>query len=399
MSVPGPFGGAGDPFEGMPIFRDLAKMFTAAGPVNWEIARQVGQWVATDGAAEANVDPIRRIRFEELARVADLHVTEATGLSTSATGQVLSITPVGRGQWAMTALDAYRPLLEALATALSGSADTGAPPDPDVDVTMQLLGNIGQLMGPLMLGMQAGFTVGHLARAAFGQYGLPIPRPPSDELLVVPANVDAFAADWSIPADDVVLWVELSEITHHAVLARPHVRARLLDLMGAYVSGFRPDPSALEGKLDQVDLADPSSLQDVLGDPEALLGAMQTPEQQETLRRLETLVAVVEGYVDHVLDSVGRKLISSYGPLTEALRRRRVERGDGDRFVERLFGLELGQTQFERGQTFVNGVLERAGDDGLAKLWRSERDLPTPAEVDAPGLWLARLEIDAENSE
>ena len=398
MSVPGPFGGAGDPFEGMPIFRDLAKMFTASGPVNWEIARQVGQWVATEGVAEPNVDPIRRIRFEELARVADLHVSEATGLSTSTTGQVLTIRPVGRGEWAMVTLEAYRPLLERLATALSAGAGADEL-DAAADPTAQLLGNIGQLMGPLMLGMQAGFTVGHLARAAFGQYGLPIPRPPSDELLVVPTNIDAFAKDWSIPSDDVALWVELSEIAHHAVLARPHVRARLEALMGDYVGAFRPDPSALEGRLDQVDLADPASLQDVLGDPEALLGAMQTPEQRETLVRLEALVAAVEGYVDHVLDTVGRKLIASYGPLTEALRRQRAERGDGDRFVEQLFGLELGQAQFDRGQSFVHGVLERAGEDGLAKLWRGERDLPTPAEMDAPGLWLARLEIDAENSE
>jgi putative hydrolase len=211
---------------------------------------------------------------------------------------------------------------------------------------------------------------------------------------VVPATIDAFASAWSLPEDDVALWVELSEITHHAVFARPHVRARLDELLGAYVGGFRPDPSALEGKLDAVDLGNPASLQEVLGDPEVLLGAMQTPEQQETLTRLEALVAAIEGYVDHVVDTVGRRLISSFGPLTEALRRQRVERGDGDKFVERLFGLELGQAQFERGAAFIAGVVERAGEDGLAKLWHSARELPTPAEVDAPGLWLARLEFD-----
>jgi putative hydrolase len=392
MSVPGPFGGS-DPFEGMPIFRDLAKMFTASGPVNWEIARQVALWVATDGAAEANVEPTRRIRFEELARVAEMHVAEATGISTSATGRAVSVVPVGRGPWAMATLDAYRPLLERLAAALSA----GTPEDdPDAagDPTAALLGNIGQLMGPVMLGMQSGFTVGHLARGAFGQYGLPVPRPPSDELLLVPVTIDAFAADWSLPEDDVVLWVELSEIAHHAVLSRPHVRARFDELLAADVSGFRPDPGALEGKLDAIDLANPAALQDVLGDPEVLLGAMQTPEQRETLSRLEALVAVVEGYVDHVVDTVGRRLIGSYGPLTEALRRKRVERGDADTFVERLFGLELGQAQFERGAAFVAGIVERAGEDGLARLWRSERDLPTPAEIDAPGLWLARLEYD-----
>src|SRR3954447_21715065 len=98
MSVPGPFGG-GDPFEGMPIFRDLAKMFTASGPVNWEIAKQVAMWVATEGVAEPNVEPVRRIRYEELTRVAEMHVAEATGLSPSATGRAVTAVPVGRGQW------------------------------------------------------------------------------------------------------------------------------------------------------------------------------------------------------------------------------------------------------------------------------------------------------------
>jgi putative hydrolase len=377
----------------MPIFRDLAKMFTGSGPVNWEIARQVAMWVATDGATESNVEPVRRIRIEELARVADLHVAQATGLSTSATGRVLTAVPVGRGQWAMATLDAYRPLLERLATALSAGVDASPEVDDPADATMALLGNLGQMMGPVMLGMQSGFTVGHLARGAFGQYGLPIPRPPSDDLLVVPAAIDAFASDWSLPNDDVALWVELSEIAHHAVLARPHVRERIESLLNAYVAAFRPDPTALEGKLDDLDLANPAALQDVLSDPEVLLGAMQTPEQHEMHARLEAIVAAVEGYVDHVVDTVGRTLIGSFGPLTEALRRQRVERGDGDKFVERLFGLELGQAQFERGDAFIAGVLERAGEEGLARLWHSEHELPTPAEIDAPGLWLARIDI------
>jgi putative hydrolase len=294
----------------------------------------------------------------------------------------------------MATLDAYRPLLERLATALSAGMDAPVEDSPTDDPTMALLGNIGQLMGPVMLGMQSGFTVGHLARGAFGQYGLPIPRPLSDELLVVPATIDAFASDWSLPPDDVALWVELSELAHHAVFARPHVRQRIDALLEAYVSAFRPDPTALEGRLDELDLGNPAALQDVLSDPEVLLGALQTPEQQETLARLEALVAAIEGYVDHVVDSVGRTLIGSFGPLTEALRRQRVERGDGDRFVERLFGLELGQAQFDRGQAFVQGVVERAGEEGLARLWHSDHELPTPAEVDAPGLWLARIDID-----
>ncbi|HZN15003.1 MAG TPA: zinc-dependent metalloprotease, partial [Acidimicrobiales bacterium] len=240
---------------------------------------------------------------------------------------------------------------------------------------------------------QSGFMTGHLARRALGQYDLPIPRPAGDELLVVPATIDRFAADWSLPVDDVRLWVCLNEITHHVVLGRPHVRARLEALLGAYAGGFHPDASSLEDRLSELDPTDPASMQAVLGDPEAVLGAMQTDAQRAVLQQISALVAAIEGYVDHVMDSVGRKLIASYPSLTEALRRRRVERGDGDKFVERLFGLELGQQQYDRGESFVNGVTERAGEDGINRLWRTEAELPTPAEVDAPGLWLARIDL------
>ena len=70
-----------NPFEGMPLFGDLQRLFAAQGPVNWDIARQVGVWTAAEGVAESNVDPLTRIRFEELARVAELHVADATGLA------------------------------------------------------------------------------------------------------------------------------------------------------------------------------------------------------------------------------------------------------------------------------------------------------------------------------
>lgn len=389
MSVPGPFGG-GDPFEGIPIFRDLARMFTAAGPVNWEIAKQVAAWTATEGAPEANVEPLRRIRLEEIGRVAELHVAEATGLDLSSGGRALTLKPVGRAEWANRTLEDYRDLLEQLAGGLRPATEDGEAGD---DPATQLLGNLTHLIGPVLVGMQAGFTVGHLAQRAFGQYVLPIPRPESDHVLVLPRAIDSFAEDWSLPPDDVALWVALSEVAHHAVLSRPAVRKRLNEYLGEYVRGFRPDPSALEDRLGGLDPTDPASFQSVLGDPETLLGALETDEQGATLRKLSALTVVVEGYVDHVVDVAGRRLISSHGSLTEALRRRRVERAEGTRFVERLLGLELTQAHYERGAAFVRGVLERGGEESLARLWRSERELPTPAEIDAPGLWLERIDL------
>jgi uncharacterized protein (DUF2342 family) len=74
-------------------------------------------------------------------------------------------------------------------------------------------------------------------------------------------------------------------------------------------------------------------------------------------------------------------------------RRRRSEEGDGTKFVARLLGVSLDAAAYERGTAFVAGVLERAGEEGLARLWHSAKELPTPAEISAPGLWLARIDL------
>lgn len=374
------------------MFGDIARLFASQGPVNWDVARQMAAWIATEGQSEPNVEPLERIRLEELMRVADLHVSQATGLTTTMADGMLRAVPVPRGEWASRSLDAYRPFLERLSSSLGAGGDGGVGPDP----ATQLLGDLGKVLGPVLLGVQSGYMVGHLSRRALGQYDLPIPRPPADELLIVPANLDAFTEEWSVPPADLRLWVCTREVAVHAVLARPHVRARLQALLDEYVSGFDVDPGALEASLGDLDPSDPSGFQAVLGNPETLLGVLQTPRQREVLVLIDTLITTIEGYVDHVLDLVGRGLIGSYGMLTEALKRRRVETADGDRFVQRLLGLELGQAQYDRGAAFVRGVVERAGEDGLRRLWQSERELPTPAELDAPGLWLARIDLPAD---
>jgi putative hydrolase len=384
--------GPPNPFEGLPFLGDLAKMLQSSGPVSWDAARQFAVQVATGGVTESNPDPIERIRFEELSRVAELRVGDATGLATSTTGAVVTVVPVTRTEWARRTLDGWRPLLERLSTSLTtaGAEGQGEPSD---DPLTSMLQGFSAAFGPLLFGMQAGAMVGHLAGRALGQYDLPIPRPPSDELVVVADNVRAFGEEWSLPDDDLRLWICLSELTTHAVLGVPHVRARLDELLLAYVGAFRVDGSALESRLGDVDPTDPEALQRALGDPAALLGAIQSPEQRALLPRLEALVAAIVGYVDHVMDHVGTTLIGSYGMITEALRRHRVEAGEGDRFVEHLLGLEVSQRVYDRGSAFVEGVVERAGTDGLAELWASERTLPTANEIDAPGLWLARIDL------
>lgn len=392
MSDVGPFGAEG-PFGD--LMRNLARMLTSQGPLNWDVAQQLASWGATGGSPESNVDPVARVHLEELLRVAELHVGQATGLSITA-GGLLEVAAVTRTEWARRSLDAWRPLLERLATSMAESsaapADEPAPPDP----MGQLLGNLPQVLGPLLFGMQAGSMVGQLASRALGGYDLPMPRPPADRILIVPATIDGFASEWSLDVDDARLWICLREVTNHAVLGRPHVRARLDQLIGDYVGAWHPEPDALAEKLSGFDPSDLSSLESAFGDPGSLLGEMQSDEQRRIQVPLRSMLSAVTGYVDHVMDAVGRRLIGGYGPLTEALRRRRLDDNPGEALLGQLFGVSLGEASYEQGRAFVDGIVERAGEDGLGRLWAGDKELPTPAELRAPGLWLARIDLPVD---
>jgi putative hydrolase len=375
------------------IFGDLLKMLRTDSPVQWELATQLARSVAAGEEQEGNVDPNERIRFGELSQIAELYVADITGMANTATG----ITPANRVEWALRSLDTWKPFIEKLASSIA--PDKQPEPDPDAaadDEGAAFAGMVGQwaaVVAPAMLAMQVGSIVGHLARRSFGQYELPLPRQKLDEVLVIPPNVKEFASDWSLPLDDVRMWVCLSASGQHAVLSRPHVADRLESLLLQHARSFRPDPHALEARLEGIDPTDYPALTRMLGDPSALGQAIETPELQRIRASLSALTAMIAGYVEYVVVTAGERLIGSQAALREAMRRRRVEREEGERGAEALFGLRLDQELVDRGFAFVNGVLERGGQSELAKLWVVEANLPTPAEVDAPGLWIERVNL------
>lgn len=391
-----PFPSGDFPFQNM--LADLMKLMNQGSLPQWEMARQLATAVASDGTADPNVDPLDRIRLEELGRIAELNVAEVTGLDLTSGGRPLVVRPLTRTEWAVRTLESWQPVLEPLSDAggLSSGDDPALPSDLTEDEpTMKLFEALSRMVRPAMLGIQLGSSVGHLARRAMGQYAFPIPRPLADEISVVPANIEAFAEDWSLPGDDLRMWVCTSEMAHHAVFRLPHVRSRFEELLSTYVAGYRPGTSGIAEQLAETGLSDLSKLQEIMGDPTGVMREQESPDQTAARERLEAAVAALEGYVDHVTDTVGSRVIGSLGPLAEALRRRRVDRDAGERFMEQLFGLELDQAQFDRGTAFVRGVLDRAGEEGLSKLWSTPGSLPTPAEIAAPGLWLERIAIQS----
>jgi len=378
----------------------------ASAPDQWPMTRSFAWQVATGGSPEDNVDPIHRIHLEELARVAELHVAEETGLPLSSDGRRVTCLPVGRGDWATRTLDAWRPVLAAMAP------EPAPPPPADGPDPAAGLGNlIGQwatAIGPMFFGLQVGSVVGHLSHRALGQYAIALPwPPPGDEVVLVTPNIQEFADAWSLPGEEALLWVCARELASHAVLTRPGVRRRMTELLESMVTATAAAQRSLQDRLggigtslagDSLDALggggmDLESLQAMFGDPEALLGGLLTPDSQRTSEQLTSLVVVVDAYADHIAGRIGTRLVGAHAQLAEAWYRRRIERGKGEEAAGSLFGLDLEQSQVDRGRSFIDGVVERAGESGLALLWGDPRNLPTPPEVDAPGLWLERIQL------
>lgn len=378
-----------DPFQG--LLQDLLKVIGGAPGSNraWlEAARSLAQGVATDGQPEQNPDPLTRIGFEELGHVAELHVADATGLPFDRPPQFV---PVGPGMWAQRALDAWAPTLERMVDAQRAAP---APPLPfeEAGGMEELLGKFASTLGPVLLGMQFGSAAGHLAQRALGQYALPLPWPSSAEVLVIPANVTRFAEEWSLPAEETRLWVCLRELTAHAVLSRPHVAERIRQLVEAITLDTMATQQGLAERLGG-QAGDPEALQRILSDPEALLADLLTPGQRRTSDDLVAITTVVAAYVDHVTGRLAATLTGCAGTLGEAWYRYRIEEAASEQAAGALFGLDLTRAQVDRGTAFVRGVVERAGEEALSGLWTVPRQLPTPAEVDAPGLWLERISL------
>ncbi|HSP29675.1 MAG TPA: zinc-dependent metalloprotease, partial [Ilumatobacteraceae bacterium] len=381
---------------GMPLFGDLSRALSGQGPLNWDAARQFAVLAANGGGllsgtgatTSPNVDPSVRIKYRELADIARLHVGDVMALEVPVTEPEVA-TPE---QWAQQTLEAYRPLFTDLATSLGGTDDL--PAELAGDPMAQMMAGLGKMMAPAMMGMSVGSMVGNLARRAFGVYDLPIPRA-TPALVLVPANIDRFAADWSIELDEMRLWVLAHELAGLTLFSIDHIADHLRSLVQRHVGGFRPDPSALSDKLTSLDVdqSDPmAAMQQAFGDPEVLLGAVRSSEQLALEPELDAAVAVNIGVIDWVVDAVAARIIGGSAlQIAEAARRRRAEASPDEIFVERLLGIRLGAEQTARGKAFVQGVVDRAGEHGLEPLFTDPSGVPTLNEIEAPGLWLARV--------
>ena len=299
-------------------------MLQSQGSIQWEAARQLAYSNATEGKAEPNVDPAVRFRLAELGRVAELHVQQATGLDTAVGGRSIEVVPVNRTAFTSHTLDAYRPLFETLAGSLGQTPTITAHGRPRAassrgpagdDAGLAMLGQLLGLVAPTMLGMAIGSMVGRLARRSFGQYDLPAPPatgqrdpgPARDHRGLRPAtgasprrSCCSGSASTRSPPTPCSASPTSGPSWNGSCATTP---AASDPIPGAVTRAPRaPSTSAAPTALGE--------LQQLFGDPEVLLGAVRSPEQERLRPQLDALVAVVVGFVDHTVDRAAAQVMS-----------------------------------------------------------------------------------------
>jgi len=202
------------------------------------------------------------------------------------------------------------------------------------------LAGIMTQVGGLMFGAQVGQGLGGLAQEVVAGTDIGIPLGPSGVAALIPQNVADFGAGLERPADEVRLYLALREAAHQRLFGHvPWLRQRLLDTVEAYSRGISVDMSAIERAMSEIDPTNPESMQNALAG--GLFAPEETPEQHTALRRLETLLALVEGWVDAVVAAAAGERMPGAEALREASRRRRATGGPAEQTFATLVGLQL----------------------------------------------------------
>ena len=411
---------AADPFAAMfggtnpgdlgAAFQRLGQLLSwQGGPVNWDLAHDLARQ-AVSGAGDRTVNAVERDEVLAAMRLAELWLDPVTAFAAGTS----SAAAWSRAEWVEQTLPAWRELVDPVAGRvveamggllggqggpLGGLGGLGqlegiSPPGTTPEQLQSLTGPGGPLqqmmksMGGAMFGAQIGQAVGALAVEVVGSTDVGLPLAPAGKAALLPANVTAFGTGLEVPADQVRLYLALREAAHQRLFAHvPWLRAHLVDAIGAYARGIKVDTAQLEEAMGRIDPTNPEALQ------EALTGGLfepeDTPEQRAALARLETALALVEGWVDEVVDAAAAPHLPAAAALRETVRRRRASGGPAEQTFASLVGLELRPRRLRDAAALWRAVLAQRGPEGRDAVWAHPDLMPSTEDLDQPEAFAA----------
>jgi coenzyme F420 biosynthesis associated uncharacterized protein len=355
---------------------------SAGGFVDWRLAERVALALGgKDGASDG---------FDQQA--VDSACAEAAALALDYSrlrpaGELPRPELVDRAEWAHLGLRTLRELSERLESRVAEGLSLPGP-----------LGGLARSLAGAAAGAEAGVAVGYAARKVLAQYDVAlVPAERQARLVFVGPNLAAAHLELGEDPNLFLRWIALHESTHSIQFASvPWLRSHLAELLEQLIAGAsaRLDLGSLGELARRLFRSDPrTAVRKVLrGDLARLLAG---PEQRRTLDRLQATMSVIEGHAEHVMDAASGQLDPSYARLRQRLEARRASRGGLGEVILRMLGLELKLRQYTVGKAFCDTVVSEAGIEGLNRVWRAPDALPTLAELEQSGSWLARVGVDS----
>jgi len=354
--------------------------------IDWQVATATGvRWVRP--GPQVSMAEARKVVAElrQLAATVADPVRELTGLPGAPDDGRVAV--VDRPGWIRANVDGFRVVLDPL---VEHMAERGTMPQP---------GSVITAVGSRVTGMQAGLILAYLASRVLGQYELFLPPDPdvpgagapAGRLTLVAPNIVMVERELDVNPHDFRRWVCLHEETHRTQFTsvpwlRPFVQQQMTDFLLA----SDLDPASI---LDRIRAAADAVAGAVRGggESESLIEAIQTPRQREILDKMTSVMTLVEGHGDYVMDAVGPAVVPSVAEIRAKFSARRGSAGRIEQAIRRILGIDLKMKQYEQGSRFVRDVVAQAGMNTFNKVWTSPETLPTREELASPGLWLERV--------
>jgi putative hydrolase len=414
----GPFGAMGNPQQFADALRQFADLLSyQGGPVNWDLAKNVARH-AIAATGDPSVLEAQRREITEAVRLADLWLDEATAFPSG----IHKIEAWSRSEWLEATFPVWAKLFDPIAAkgveAMSGMLNID-PTQLGEDVPEEMrqalgalgggaggLGGLGGLsammrqIGGAMIGSQTGTALGELAREVVGSSDIGLPLGPEGVAALLPAGVAQFGQGLSVDAGEVRLFLALREAAHQRLFAHvPWLRGHLLGAVEQYASGITVDMARLQEAIPDVDITNPEALRDALAG-EGLFRPEDTPAQKAALTRLETALALVEGWVATVVAAAARDRLTHADALAEAIRRRRATGGPAERTFATLVGLELRPRRLREAAAIWQGLTSARGVDGRDALWSHPDLLPAADDLEDPDTFVhGQPELDISDLE
>ncbi|AYG02523.1 zinc-dependent metalloprotease [Gryllotalpicola protaetiae] len=355
------------------------------GSINWDLALQQGRQLAQSGSVAT--PPGQTSALEQAFHVAALWLDEATSVG------ALVATPalLSRSEWVKRTMPLWTQLAEPVANSIADSL-TKVMSEQAPEELQGMLANAGQMVravGGTLFAMQLGQVVGQLSTEVVSGGDIGIPLLEDGQAALLPQNVRDFGEGLDIADDQVALYLAVRELAHARLFRHAKwLRLQVITAITEFARGISIDTERLEDVASSFDPANPEELREVLAS--GALIPPKTEAQEAALARLETQLALIEGWVDVVTNEATTRLPRA-DAVAETVRRRRAAGGPAESAFATLVGLELRPRRLREAAAMWRQVTDAVGAVKRDELWSHPDLQPEAADIDDPQRLIAKL--------